>query len=248
MPTHPATDAAELSLALGGSITSTTAVSEVTRRLLDYFTGGSIAAGDRLPPERQLAASMGVGRSAIREALAALEVLGVVDVRPGSGTYLRGSTSELLPRTLSWGMLLGSPQTRELIGVRHGLEVQAARLAAELITEDGLARLRGHLKTMRASKTDYTAFVAADLQFHQEVAHAAANALLEEMLQSVRSLLRVWVERALNDSRHAQVTCTEHQAVVRALTARDAAAAAEAMSVHMDSAGRRLLGSLGDRT
>jgi GntR family transcriptional repressor for pyruvate dehydrogenase complex len=216
-------------------------VSEVTRRLLDYFTSGSIQAGARLPPERQLALSMGVGRSAIREALAALEILGVVDVRPGSGTYLRGSISELLPQTLSWGMLLGEPKTRELIGVRHGLEVQVARLAATVIGAEALAAMRSDLDVMRESTSNYAEFVAADMRFHQTLAQNADNALLDEMLQSVRSLIRVWVERALSDSEHAQLTCTEHESILVALTAKDPQAAADAMNRHMDSAGQRLL-------
>ena len=246
MDAAPSPDPAELTLALGGSIPSTSVVTEVTRRLLDYFTGGTVAPGDRLPPERQLAASLGVGRSAVREALAALEVLGVVDVRPGSGTYLRGSTSELLPQTLSWGMLLGEPQTRELLGVRHALEVQAARLAAGTVSDEALARLAGHLKTMRSHKSDFAAFVAADMRFHQELAACAGNPLLDQMLQSVRSLVRVWVERALDDSRHAQLTCNEHATILTALRHRDASAAAEAMSRHMDSAGQRLVAAFGD--
>jgi GntR family transcriptional repressor for pyruvate dehydrogenase complex len=241
VPSYPTPDADALSLALGGSVQTTTAVAEVTRRLLDYFTSGTVEPGTRLPAERQLAQSMGVGRSAIREALAALEVLGVVDVRPGSGTYLRGSTSELLPQTLSWGMLLGEPKTRELIGVRHGLEVQVARLAATAITDEQLAELATQLKIMRASRSDFEAFVAADMIFHRVLTAGAANVLLEQILQSVRSLLRVWVERALNDARHAQLTCTEHAAILAALRARDPDAAAEAMSVHMDSAGERLV-------
>ncbi|WP_375433524.1 FadR/GntR family transcriptional regulator [uncultured Friedmanniella sp.] len=244
MPVHPPSDPEALSLALGGSIASTSAVTEVTRRLLDYFTGGTVSAGARLPPERTLATSLGVGRSAVREALAALEVLGVVDVRPGSGTYLRSATSELLPQTLSWGMLLGEPQTRELIEVRHGLEVQAARLAATRIDDDSVRRLTDHLAMMRASRSDFPAFVTADMRFHQELAAAAANALLDQMLQSVRSLVRVWVERALSDAEQAQRTCTEHGAVLTALRRRDATAAADAMSAHMDSAGRRLIASL----
>ena len=141
----------ELTAALGGNITSTTAVAEVTRRLLDHFTIGTLQPGDRLPPERQLAASMGVGRSAIREALAALELLGVVDVRPGSGTYLRGRASELLPQTLSWGMLIGAPKTRELMDVRHALEVQAARLAAATSNADDMVQLEDQLATMESN-------------------------------------------------------------------------------------------------
>jgi GntR family transcriptional repressor for pyruvate dehydrogenase complex len=230
----------ELSRALGGSITSTTAVAEVARRLLDYFTSDAIQPDDRLPPERQLAASMGVGRSAIREALAALELLGVVTVRPGSGTYLRGRASELLPQTLSWGMLIGAPKTRELIGVRHGLEVQAARQAATSITADGLELLTGHLAEMESNKSSFDRFVAADMKFHQAIADAADNSLLDDMLQSIRSLIRVWVERALNDTTHAQTTCKEHRAILTALATGSSDRAAKAMSVHMDSAARRL--------
>ena len=223
---------------------STTAVAEVTRRLLDFFTTGPLQPGDRLPPERQLAASMGVGRSAIREALAALELLGVVDVRPGSGTYLRGRASELLPQTLSWGVLIDAPKTRELIEVRHGLEVQAARLAAGTASSDVVAELEDQLATMESHLDDYSAFVAADMRFHQTIAGAAHNAVLEDLLQSVRSLIRVWVERALDDSDHARLACAEHRAVLDALRAHDSAAAAHAMSAHMDTARDRLLGFL----
>lgn len=238
---EPQSSTSELTAALGGSIKGTTAVSEVTRRLLDYFTSGSVEPGARLPPERQLAASLEVGRSAIREALAALEILGVVTVRPGSGTYLRGSVSELLPQTLSWGMLLGAQKTRELIGVRHGLEVQVARSAATAITDRGLAELAGHLRSMKAATADYDTFVAADMRFHQSLAAGADNELLNDILQSVRSLLRVWAERAVHDPGHVELTCREHEAILTALRARDPDAAAAAMHLHMVSAGRRLL-------
>jgi GntR family transcriptional repressor for pyruvate dehydrogenase complex len=236
----------ELAAAFGGNIASSTAVSEVTRRLLDYFTGDAIQPGDRLPPERQLATSMGVGRSAVREALAALELLGVVDVRPGSGTYLRGKASELLPQTLSWGMLMGAAKTRELIDVRHGLEVQAARLAAQSTDSGIVAQLEEEFATMEVSKSDFPAFVAADMRFHQSLAAAANNSVLDDLLQSVRSLIRVWVERALNDTDHAATTCAEHGAILDAVRAHDPDAAAAAMSVHMDSAGRRLINLLGE--
>src|SRR3954447_4778056 len=135
MPAYRDDQSAEITAALG-ALPSGSAVSVVATRLLDLFTGGSIAAGTRLPPERELAGSLEVVRSAVREALAALEILGVVDVRPGSGTYLRGNASELLPQTLSWGMMLGQPKTLELIEVRGALEIYAARLAAERISDE----------------------------------------------------------------------------------------------------------------
>ena len=240
----PASSSAVLSAALGGAIKSQTAMAEVTRRLLDYIASGAIAQGDRLPPERQLSEVMGVGRSAVREALAALEILGIVTVRPGSGTYLSGGTSELLPQTLSWGILLRADKTRELIQVRHGLEVQAARLAASNATPSSRRLLAEHTATMEQSLADFEAFVAADMLFHQEIAAAAGNILLRDMLQSVRSLIRVWVERALNDAEHAKLTLSEHRAILSAIDARDPEAAAAAMNRHMHSAAQRLLPTL----
>jgi GntR family transcriptional repressor for pyruvate dehydrogenase complex len=138
MPVFRDDSSAEIADALG-ALPSGSAVSVVATRLPDLFTSGSIAPGTRLPPERQLAARLGVGRSAVREALAALEILGIVDVRPGSGTYLRGTVSELLPQSLSWGVLIGERSTAELLELRSGLEIYVARLAADRLTDDQLA-------------------------------------------------------------------------------------------------------------
>ena len=224
------------------------AVSAVTRRLLDYFTSGQIEPGDRLPAERDLAARMGVGRSAVREALAALELLGIVNVRPGSGTYLKGSVSELLPQTLSWGLWLGEPKTAELVQVRQGLEVQVARLAAQLATDAQLAEIKATVATMRANRDNFAVFVEADMRFHQLIAEAAGNSLLADLLTTVRSLIRVWVERAVKDTAHTRLTLREHTAISAALTARDTEQAGSTMDQHMVSAGQRLLSSLGDGT
>lgn len=236
----PATTLDDISAALG-TRASTTPVSEVAERLLAYFTSGQIAAGTRLPSERQLSASLGVGRSAVREALAALEILGIVVVRPGSGTYLRDSASELLPRTLSWGMMLGAPRTRELVELRGGLEVQAARLAAEHISDEAIGQLGQHLDAMRAGRGNLATFVEADARFHGEIAQSAGNQVLQELLQSIRSLLRIWADRALEADDDAATAVDEHAAVFTAIRDRDPDAAAAAMAAHMKTAAARLL-------
>lgn len=239
MPVFRDDRSAEITAALG-TLPSGSAVSVVATRLLDLFTSGAIAPGTRLPPERQLAASLEVGRSAVREALAALEILGIVDVRPGSGTYLRGTTSELLPQTLGWGVLLGERNTAELLELRSGLEIHVARIAAERVSDEQLATLGRHLDEMRGSVDDLKPFVKADLAFHHQLADAADNGVLLDLLQVVRSLLRIWVDRAVRDVSHARTALAEHEAVYRALLEHDADAAASAMATHMATASVRL--------
>lgn len=215
-------------------------MSFVATRLLELFTSGSIVAGTRLPPERELAARLDVGRSAVREALAALEILGVVDVRPGSGTYLRGNTGELLQQSLGWGLLLGKRSTAELLELRSGLETYVARLAAGRLTGSALRRLGSHLEHMRCSADDMAMFVQADRAFHHDLASAADNEVLLDLLRIVRSLLRVWVDRAVQAEEQARQALVEHEAVYAALVARDADAAASAMAAHMATASARL--------
>jgi GntR family transcriptional repressor for pyruvate dehydrogenase complex len=217
-----------------------TAVGEVVRQLTGLLTTGELAPGSRLPPERSLSEALGVGRSAVREALAALEILGIVTVRPGSGTYMRESTSELLPTTLSWGLMLSASRTADLMELRGGLEVQAATLAAERITDDDIVRLTGYVEAMGDSLDDMEAFIEADARFHLQIATSSGNVVLRDLLQSVRSLLRLWVERALQDTEQAAIAYREHRAVLDALAARDPDGAEAAMRAHMQTAATRI--------
>lgn len=245
MPAFPGDPVDDITAALG-ALPAGTPVSEVARRLLDLFTGGSIAAGTRLPPERQLAATLGVGRSAVREALAALEILGIVDVRPGSGTYLRGAASELLPQTLRWGLLIGERNTAQLLELREGLEIFVARLAAARADSAMIARLEKDVARMNDTLDDLAAFAKADLDFHHALAEAAGNATLTDHLHVIRSLLQVYADRAVHDHGHAVRATAEHEAVLAGVRDGDGDAAASAMAVHMATATRRLLAERND--
>ncbi|MBK0332889.1 FadR family transcriptional regulator [Brachybacterium sp. MASK1Z-5] len=233
-----ASDAIASSLA---AVPAGTPVSEVARRLLELLTGGEVAPGTRLPPERQLASTLGVGRSAVREALAALEILGIVDVRPGSGTYLRGSASDLLPQTLRWGLMIGKQNTDQLNELRAGLESYTARLAADRISAEQLEKLRGTTATMAESLEDLKAFVAADAAFHEVLATAADNAMLTDLLQVTRSLLRVYNDRAVRDRDDMEAAHAEHAQILAALEERNGERAASAMVAHMATARDRIL-------
>ena len=176
----------------------------------------------------------------MREALAALEILGIVDVRPGSGTYLRGEASELLPQTLRWGLLIGERNTRQLLELREGLEIYVARLAAQRADDDAIARLDADITRMREARDDLAAFARADLDFHHQLAQTADNDTVTDLLHVVRSLLQVYADRAVRDTTHAEVAIREHEEVLTAVRTRDADAAASAMAAHMATAAVRL--------
>jgi GntR family transcriptional regulator, transcriptional repressor for pyruvate dehydrogenase complex len=241
MPKYPQDPAEELQGRLN-ALPASTPTAAVASELLRYFTSGGLEPGSRLPAERKLAEMLATGRSAVREALAALEVLGIVEVRPGSGTYLRSSASELLPRTLSWGLMLGAQHARDLLPVREALEVLAARLAAQKHNDAAVARLREHLLAMsrHADLGDHHAFVEADAYFHQTLAEIADNAALGSVLQTVRTLLRVWVDRSVDNAADARRALEEHTALVEAVSEGDVTGAEVAMTTHMRTAAHRL--------
>jgi DNA-binding FadR family transcriptional regulator len=214
------------------------------QQILDLFASGEIGSSGRLPAERRLAERFGVGRSVIREALAALETLGVVDTRIGAGTYFRQSASELLPQTIEWGLLLGRPQTSDLVEARAIIEVASAGLAAERASQSDLDRLASAMEDMELAVGSPNDFINADVQFHLEVARIARNTVLAGILASIRSLLEVWIRRASGGREEVADTLTEHRRVADAIRSRDSNFARSAMKLHMDCASRRLHATL----
>src|SRR5580693_7919244 len=97
----------------------TSTASIVARQLLDELAKENFVSGTRLPSEREMADTLGVGRSTLREAMAALDLLGIIEVRPGSGSYLKADSSALLPQALKWGLMLGQPEVQDLVEVRE---------------------------------------------------------------------------------------------------------------------------------
>jgi DNA-binding FadR family transcriptional regulator len=222
------------------------AVGAVARQLLDHLTSGNYAVGTRLPPERALATSLGVARSTLREAMAALDVLGIVEVRPGSGAYLTADSAGLLPQAIKWSLMLGQPRTRDLVEVREYLEVFTAKLAAARATDDDITGLGTYVSAMRAAGDDVDAFVTADLAFHFDMARIAGNTVLQDILHSIRSLLQVWFDRTLRVPGTIADTLVEHEAVYEAIRTKSPDEAGRHMKALMDAADVRLSRTLND--
>lgn len=215
-------------------------LAEITRKLLDYLLSGEIEPGSKIPSERQLADGLGVGRSAVREAIKSLSLLGLLDVRQGDGTYLSRSGSDLLPRVIEWGLLLEEPQLTDLLEARSEIEVVVTGLAAKRAGKTEVAELRGCLEQMRSAGEDVDAYVEADIAFHLQIARASGNSVLANLLTSLRSLLRVWAERVLHHAGETDTSLAMHEPIVEAIEKGSVKAARAAMEAHMERANRRL--------
>jgi GntR family transcriptional repressor for pyruvate dehydrogenase complex len=216
---------------------------QVARRLVEFILSGEVEPGTRMPSERQLAEAFGVGRSAMREALKALSLIGLVEVRQGDGHYLRKADSALLPEVIEWGLLLGEQRTMDLVEARQEIEIAIAGLAAKRRTDSDLADLRDLLDRM-AHPPSMAGFVDVDVQFHLRLAEAAHNSVLRDIHSSVQALLKTWIARVLAASGSIHPSYDEHVPIVDAVEQGDAAAAQAAMAAHMESAAARLKATL----
>ena len=213
--------------------------SEITRRVLDYVSSGSIAPGSKLPSERVLAQELGVGRSHVRQAIRSLVVLGLLDVRQGDGTYLKRMDSPVLTLVIEWQLLLGGKDTTDLVEARHHLEIIVAGLAAQRRDPSDVVELSRLLDIMKRSTSD-DEFIEADLAFHMQLAKAAGNAPLAQIMSRMRSLHAVWIGRVRHLPGWAAPTCAEHELVLAAVERGDPVTARDAMRAHMGGATSRL--------
>lgn len=217
---------------------------EIARHLLDYLLSGQVKPGERLPSERQLAETLGVGRSAVRDALRPLLLLGILEARQGDGTYLRQTESVILPQAVEWGLLLGEHTTFDLVEARTYIEIALAELAATRRDDADLERMRAELERMAVPNGTPESFVEADLAFHLRIAGASRNMVLFGTLASISSLLRVWISRVIMAASETGPSYKEHVPIYEAIERGDASAAAVAMSAHMKSATARLTQTL----
>jgi GntR family transcriptional regulator, transcriptional repressor for pyruvate dehydrogenase complex len=208
----------------------------VAREMIRWLTeSGEIDVGEKLPSERELAATFRVGRSAVREALKSLSLLGLVEIRQGAGTFVISRSSDLLPHVLEWGLILDGTKLKEMIEARIEVEVVLARLAAARATEEDLQRLQAEFGRMRAAveTDDIDAWVETDIAFHMAVAQAAHNSVLSDYLACLRGLLRVWFRRVAERERDARTWVEFHHRIGDEIAAGREFEAGEAMRAHI---------------
>src|SRR6201996_1370560 len=147
-------------------VTRTTLTADICRKLAAQLIRGHWKAGEKIPAERELCEKLGVGRASLREALKALEIMGMIETRLGDGTYVC-KRSEFFSRPLLWAIASSSEaDARELIEARTLIEVELAGLAAQHANAENLNELTAHLDRMIKAKRNPGEFVQADVNFH----------------------------------------------------------------------------------
>ncbi|MFK4542751.1 GntR family transcriptional repressor for pyruvate dehydrogenase complex [Streptomyces tendae] len=155
---------------------------QVLERLRQYVTDGGLRAGDRLPPERDLAQRLGVSRASVKQAIVVLEVQGLVEARHGGGTYLVRDSLDVEPVD---AMVERRRRLPDVLEAREALETKLAELAAERRTEDDLAAMRAALDVMAEEIDGGGHGVEGDRLFHAAVTAAAHSSLLAEFMRSI---------------------------------------------------------------
>jgi GntR family transcriptional repressor for pyruvate dehydrogenase complex len=208
---------------------------QIASAIRGRIVSGELVTGQRLPAEREIAVAHGVSRNVVREAVRALAKEGLLDVRQGSGTYVSDGSSR------AWGDSLGlalsvNRDTRkfeDLMEIRQLIEPGTAAKAAKRATSRDIADLRREVALMDASMSDQKAFIAADHRFHVVVAKASQNALIPTLLDPIVDLLMGLRQDLFELERSAASAQVFHRRILRAIEARDAAAAMAAMQGHL---------------
>lgn len=207
---------------------------QVAARLREYVVAQGLRAGDRLPPERELAERLEVSRTSVRQAIVALEVQGLIEVRHGGGNYLLRDRLE--PEPLE-NLLARKRRLPEILEARDATETKLAALAAGRRTAADLAAIDAALTAMRAAVERGELGVDEDERFHGAVIAAARSPLLADFMVHLSREIAESRRESLRQPGRPANSLRQHEKVAEAIRAGDAAGAAEAMHTHVQSVG-----------
>ena len=215
-------------------IARTTLTAAAFEQLISYVVKGSWKAGDRIPPERELCQQLGIARTSLREALKAMELIGMLDSRVGDGTFVCPRT-EFLSRPLLWAFT-GSDHTElhDIMEARTIIEENLAGLAAERGSDEDIARIGEAVQAMRDSIARGDSILEADMSFHIAICQAARNEVLRNAVQLLRNLMRQWIYYKLLIPDVAPLVLKRHVAIYRAISRRKASSARSEMRHHLE--------------
>lgn len=218
---------------------------QVATQLRQMIERGELMPGDQLLPERELAEKLGVSRPSVRQALAVLDGMGVIEITPRDGAYVRrlsleGSVSPIIRQVL----LQERQKVVEQFEVRNIFETQAARLAALRRDEADLRRLREINRQFEADLRGGDIASQANTRFHMAICEATKNQLLTEIMMTViKATMEVYAsarERSLASVANLLQFVDQHEQIIAAIGQQSPDLAAELMTQHIDNAQERI--------
>ena len=195
--------------------------------------GGEWPAGTQLPSERELAEQLGIGRPSVREALRVLEVMGLIEIRPGQGSFVTERSPEAQQMELLQSMLQEDEYVVELLEVRELLEPHIASLAAQSATEDDIRCMESILKHMESRFRNGETGADENIEFHLALTKAVGNRVLYEVEGLLLKLSRDPVERFFQVPGRLTRSLEGHREILDAIKERNPHGAQQAMLAHM---------------
>jgi GntR family transcriptional regulator, transcriptional repressor for pyruvate dehydrogenase complex len=228
-----------LSLDIGPRINRVAISDELIARFKELIGKKVFVPGHRLPPERDLAEALAVSRPTLRQALRALQIMGVIKARQGSGSYLADSASEIMRVPLEFALALKNVAKTDLFETRRTLEVELASLAAERRTNEDLEAMRRALSEMEKTMGDPEAWCRTEPEFHLCIVRAARNGVMATVIEMLSQMLmesRKETVRLLSDYSSSYLS---HENIFLEIEKQDPAAAARTMMEHFALIARR---------
>ncbi len=211
---------------------------EIVEQLKGMITKGELKPGDKLPSERDMAEALGVSRTSVREALTALEAIGILAVRSGEGTFVRQTNISETFEPLALVLAVERNPGAQMMEVRRVLETESAALAALRASETNLEKIRDNLHKMKTA-TSVASAVEYDLKFHFSIAEATQNTILLRIMNTVADLMhhtfRTNREKLFADAIMGPQIIAEHEAIFQAILIRNPEQARQNMLEHINN-------------
>lgn len=211
---------------------------EIAEQLKAQILAGALKPGDKLPSAKELTERFQVGRSTVREALSALQAMGIIETRQGEGSYVKAlPLADSLQQALG-GLKLERETTLELLEARKALEAANASIAAQKRTDADLERLEGLLDQMERHIGEEEIGEQVDLMFHVALAEATHNSIMAQLLHTISSQMETAIMETRRLQMYANKTVSEqlwfeHREIVRAVRAGDPELARRKMLEHL---------------
>lgn len=209
---------------------------QVAAQLSDQIAEGRWKPGEKLPSESELCFTLNIGRSTLREALKSLAFVGLVQMRPGEGTYVLDGSRTIMERILARGLLKSEQDLKEVGEARVLLEGEIAALAAERADAHDIEQLDALADEMTQSlKGLGRDFVDLDVEFHLRIAQCAKNKLLYDLMTPVRGILHEWISRSHHMTEIQQNAHKQHARILAAIRRHEPEKTRHEMRAHLQT-------------